>query len=157
MLVTLPTFVLAVNGNTELDSTDGISVCDFIGPICNAIGITGAEGEGAGPIAQKFLRDRLNLGLSLLFIGIILISVFIIVQAGIKYIQSQGDEGKIQDAQKSIRSVFLGIGLLFVGVIGIVLVLVVFNGLGLLAPGGTDQDCGFNADTGVFECGAGTN
>lgn len=147
------------DGDTNIDTEDGLGICDFIGPICNAIGLEDGA-KDAGAVAQNFLRARLNLGLSLLFIGIILIAVFIIVQAGIKYVQSQGDEGKIAEAQKAIKSVFLGIGVLFVGLIGIILVLVVFNGLGLLNPAvqgeGGDGQCFFN-DTGALVCPQGTN
>jgi amino acid permease len=147
----MPVYAQSNNG---LDTSKGIGVCTFIKPICDAIGISNT-GSNAGEIAQNFVRDRLSLIVSLVFIAIILISVFIIIRAAITYIQSQGEEGKIQKAQKAIKSVFIGIGVLFVGIIGLILVLVFFNGLGFLNPGGNTQNCGFGAD-GVFRCGSGT-
>ncbi len=147
-------FALPVSASGSTFS-NGVGVCSFIGPICAAIGITNDSGTNAGTIAQTFVRDRLSLIISLVFIAIILISVFIIIRAAITYIQSQGEEGKIAEAQKAIKSVFIGIGVLFVGIIGLVLVLVFFNGTGLLSPGGQSNTCGFNAE-GIFTCGTGT-
>lgn len=115
-----------------------VGVCTFIAPICNALGI---NTDNPGQVATTTVRGWINLGITLLFIGIILIAVFIIVQAAIKYIQSQGDEGKIAEAQKAIKSVFIGIALLFVGIIGIVLVLAFFNAGGLITPGDDKGQC----------------
>lgn len=136
----------------------GVSICSFIAPICNAIGISDAQGNiiesgSATTVAQRFVRDRAQLILSLVFIGIILLSVIIIIQAGIKYIQSQGNEGQIKEAQKAIKSVFIGIGVLFVGIIGIVLVLLFFNGQGFLNPAGNDANEGcFFDENGFLTC-----
>lgn len=114
-----------------------VNACTFIRPICDAIGLTTA-GDPDGAItpggAREFLSGRLQLILSLVFVAIILISVVIIIQNGLKYIQSQGDAKKIEDATKAIKTVFIGIGVLFVGIAGLVLVLFVFNGTGLLTP-----------------------
>ena len=117
--------------------TGRVGVCTFIGPICNALGINSGD---PGQTAATTVRGWVNLGITLLFIGIILIAVFIIVQAAVKYIQSQGDEGKIAEAQKAIKSVFIGIALLFVGIIGIVLVLAFFSATNFL--GGGDNESG---------------
>lgn len=134
----------------------GVTICSFIGPICEAIGLTQngvpVTGTNATNAAQNFVRARAQLILSLVFIGIILLSVVIIVQAGIKYIQSQGNEGQIKEAQKAIKSVFIGIGVLFVGIIGIVLVLLFFNGQGFLNPVGNDQTSCFFDENGFLQC-----
>lgn len=122
----------------QIQAGQNVTICSFIGPICNALGIN--DLGNAGQTATSLVRSWANLGITLLFIGIILIAVYIIVKAAITYIQSQGDEGKIAEAQKAIKSVFIGIALLFVGIIGIILVLAFFNGTGLLT-GGSDE-CG---------------
>lgn len=67
---------------------------------------------------------------SLIFVAIIIVAVYIIIKAAIKYIRSEGDESKIQEAQKAIKSVFIGLVALFVGIIGLILILVLFNALG---------------------------
>lgn len=113
-----------------------INICTFIGPICTAFGVAeGSNGQISVQGAFEYIRSRANILLSVLFVGIILLSVVIIVQAGVKYIQSQGDDKQIGEAQKAIKTVFIGIGVLFVGIAGLVLVLAFFGGLGLL---GTD-------------------
>lgn len=123
----------------QLTPGQNVSICTFIGPICNALGINAEDPTGSGQTATTLVRSWVNLGITLLFIGIILIAVFIIVRAAITYIQSQGDEGKIAEAQKAIKSVFIGIALLFVGIVGIILVLAFFNATGLI--GGNDDTC----------------
>jgi hypothetical protein len=136
---------VAAQGNSG--SNIPLGVCTFIPAICDAI--SGQEGSSSltPQDASKFLQDRLRTVLSFVFIGIILISVFIILRAGIKYIQSQGDPGKIAEAQKAIQSVFVGFAVLFVGIIGLVLILAFFNITGL-----TDTTtCTINAE-GALVC-----
>jgi hypothetical protein len=123
--------------DTNIQAGENIGICTFIKPICDAFGLSG---EISVQSAFDYLRDRANILLSVLFVGIILLSVFIIVQAGIKYIQSQGDEKQIGEAQKAIKTVFIGIGVLFVGIAGLVLVLAFFGGLGLLNSGTSVND-----------------
>lgn len=120
-----------------------VTICTFIRPICQALGLVDANGNLVGNPegqVQSFVRNRAQLILSLVFIGIVLIAVYIIISNGIKYIQSQGDEGKIKAATKAIKTVFVGIAVLFIGIAGLVLVLVAFNATGLLnqqpVPGG---------------------
>lgn len=140
----------------QVDTSDGIDVCDFIRPICNALGIDPSDTGGTNETAQRFVAARLQLFISLIFVGIIILAVFIIIRAGVKYIQSQGDEGKIQEAQKAIKSVFIGIAVLFVGILGIVLVLAFFGGVGLLSPGGTgDNNDGCRFENGILVCPSG--
>ncbi len=119
-------------------SGTSLGICTFIGPICQAI--SGSSTSLDPGKATTFIKDRLNIILAVVFIAIILISVFIILRAGIKYIQSQGDPGKIAEAQKAITSVFVGIAILFVGIIGLVLVLAFFNLTGL-----TSSNCTLDA------------
>lgn len=89
------------------------------------------EGKPAVDAAVALVR----LSLQLIFIGIIIISIYIIIRAAIKYIRSEGDDQKIQDASKAIKSVFIGIAALFIGIIGIVIILAFFN-----ASVGTDTN-----------------
>lgn len=132
--------------HAQFDLSNGVGICDFIGPVCKALGIS--DDEGAAGQVFRFARDRIALVISLIFVAIILISVFVIIRAAIKYIQSQGEDKEIQSAQKAIKSVFMGIAALFVGVIGIVLVLIFFNGSGLLNTGGSGSGCTFDQETG---------
>jgi len=80
-----------------------------------------------GKSAIDAIVALVRLALQLVFIGIIIISIYIIIRAALKYIRSEGDESKIQEAQKAIKSVFIGIAALFIGIIGIVIILAFFN------------------------------
>ncbi len=137
-LVLFATLMVPISGVNAQDNTgtidfSDVNVCTFIKPICDALGIQDVTDPETPGIVLGFTQQRVSQVVSLVFIGIILISVFIIVQSGVKYIQSQGEEGKIQEAQKAIRSVFIGIAVLFVGIIGLILLLAFFNASGLVA------------------------
>ncbi|MEP7103843.1 MAG: hypothetical protein ABI721_04000 [Candidatus Dojkabacteria bacterium] len=80
-----------------------------------------------GSVAVGAGVSLVRLALQLIFIGIIVVSIYIIIRAAIKYIRSEGDDTKIQEAQKAIKSVFIGIAALFIGIIGIVIILAFFN------------------------------
>jgi hypothetical protein len=96
----------------------------------------GGDSQGALTKAKSFVSDAVTTVGSLIFIGIIVVAVYIIIKAAVKYIRSEGDETKIGEAQKAIKNVFLGIAALFVGIIGIVLIIAIFNAGG--AIGTTD-------------------
>lgn len=133
-----------------------VDICDFIGPICQAIFNTtdpDFSGGGAAGSAQTFITSRLGLILSLVFVAIILIAVFVIIRASIKYIQSQGNEEQIADATKAIKSVFIGIAALFVGVLGMVLVAAFFGGLSFFEPAGGGSGDACRIQDGRLVCG----
>lgn len=102
-------------------------------PFLNAVtsfGISSICGNLDGTQAATQTYGLIQLVLNLIFIGIIIVSIYIIIKAAVKYIQSEGDDKKIQEAQKAIKSVFIGIAALFIGIIGIILVLAFFNATG---------------------------
>jgi uncharacterized membrane protein YidH (DUF202 family) len=78
------------------------------------------------------IRSTFNLIVSLIFVAIIIFSIYVIIKAAIKYIRSEGDPAKIEEAQKAIKSVFIGIAALFVGLIGIIIVIAFFGAGGAL-------------------------
>lgn len=121
--VTMPTKVVAENAVcTIFPFLSGIGMFGVGEAIC---GTGGVEEVGVGA-AQK-TANFVKLVLQLVFVGIIIIAVFIIIKSAIKYIRSEGEEDKVKDAQKSIKTVFLGIVALFIGILGIVLVLAFFQ------------------------------
>lgn len=85
-----------------------------------------AMGKGGTGIAA-FITSRAQFGIYLVLGAIILVAVVYSIMAGIKYIRSEGDPGKIEEAQKSIKAILMGIAAIFVGIIGIILVYVVFG------------------------------
>lgn len=83
----------------------------------------GAGGSGAAPFITGRVRTGLFIALGLL----ILVAVVYALLAAFKYIQSQGDPGKIEEAQKAIKAIFYGIAAMMIGIVGIVLVFVFFG------------------------------
>jgi hypothetical protein len=126
--VFLPTSPVVKNANAQNILCD---VFPFIEGIEFARGLCGdLEGESEDAVAT--LGSYIRFGLSLVFIAIIGVSIFIIIKAALKYIRSEGDEGKVAEAQKAIKNVFLGVGALIVGIIGLVIILGFFNASGAL-------------------------
>jgi hypothetical protein len=89
-------------------------------------------GIGGSGIAG-FVTGRAQFLIYAVFGIIILVAVAYAVMAGIKYIRSEGDPGKIEEAQKSIKAIMMGIAAIFVAIIGIVLVYVVM-GQNMVSP-----------------------
>lgn len=118
------------------------SVFPFLISIDSLSGVCTGGGQEVAEESANQVKNLIQLGLSLVFVGIIVISIYIIIKAAVKYIRSEGDESKIQEAQKAIKSVFLGVGALFVGIIGIIIVLAFFQATGAVdgEPGETDND-----------------
>jgi hypothetical protein len=77
--------------------------------------------------SASYVTARVAFALYLMLGGVILVAVVYAIMAAYKYIQSQGDPGKIGEAQKAIKAIFFGVGALAVGVVGIVLVTVFFD------------------------------
>ncbi len=125
-----------------------IGLCTFLPQaLCETFGL--GSGAEASANAGTVVRRWIDLGVTVLFAAIVIIAVYVIVTNAVKYIQSQGEEGKIQEATKAIKSVFIGIALLFVGIVGLVLVLAFFGGSGLLDQG---VDCEDQCGTENTEC-----
>lgn len=102
----------------------------LFGGICN---INDQNVEGEVNNVATTAGSLVSFGLSLIFVGIIAVAVYVIIKAAIKYIRSEGDEAKIEEAQKAIKTVFMGVGALLVGIVGLVIILVFFQSSGALA------------------------
>ncbi|GIW58876.1 MAG: hypothetical protein KatS3mg086_161 [Candidatus Dojkabacteria bacterium] len=99
-------------------------------------GICGGD-SSAGADAVKDLIDLAQFGLTLVFVGIIAIAVYVVIKASVEYIRSEGDEEKVKKARNAIKQVFAGLAALFIGLIGLVIILTIFNATG--AAGGAVQ------------------
>jgi len=98
----------------------------IIQQLFDALGIGGSGVAG-------FITTKGQFGIYLVLGVIVLVAVVYVIMAGIKYIRSEGDPGKIEEAQKSIKAILMGVAAIFVGIIGIVLVYVIF-GQGMVTP-----------------------
>lgn len=115
-------------GNSTQQSGSGdVNLICRIFPFIADIEVTSGLCGGSATNTATTIGAWLRFGLSLIFIGIIIIAIVSIIKAAIEYIRSEGDEGKVQEASKSIKSVFIGIGALIVGLVGLAIVLTVIG------------------------------
>jgi uncharacterized membrane protein YjgN (DUF898 family) len=105
-------------------------------PFLNSIGgdfcTNGTDDQTRVSSAVSTTAGLIRFGLQLVFIGIIVVAIYVIIKAAVAYIRSEGNTEKVGEAKKSIQAVFAGIVALFVGIIGIILVLSFFNASGAL-------------------------
>lgn len=85
---------------------------------------------GTPGTTTKFLINLLTNGLILLFTGIIIVAIVYAALAGLKYIRSQGESEKVEEAQNALRSVFIGVASVFIGIIGVVVISGIFTNQG---------------------------
>ncbi|MEI7578954.1 MAG: hypothetical protein WCJ58_02815 [bacterium] len=92
-------------------------------PIKNLFNLMGTDGcNTAG-----FITNRVQTGLVIGLIVLVLFGVVYSLLAAFKYIRSEGDPGKIEEAQKGIKAIFFGIAAMMIGIVGIVIVFVFFG------------------------------
>ena len=127
-VVALLTLSLAFPLNVVHAATKGGTLICTLFPFINQMGTFGISALcGKSTDTAGDIKSILTLVVSLIFIAIIIFAIYVIIKSAIKYIRSEGDEAKIQEATKAIKSVFIGIGALFVGLIGLVIILAFFN------------------------------
>jgi fumarate reductase subunit D len=90
-----------------------ITIFDLLGP------------RGTG--TAEFIVSRVRVGLFIALGVIIVVAVIYALLASFKYIQSQGDPGKIEEAQKAIKAIFYGIAAMMIAIVGVILVFVFFG------------------------------
>lgn len=93
----------------------------------NMLDLMGTDGSGTGEFATSRIRTLMLLG----FVILVLAAVIYLMFSVYKYLRSEGDQGQIEEAQKSIRSIVVGFAFFFIGMIGIVLIFTFF-GAGLI-------------------------
>jgi ABC-type phosphate transport system permease subunit len=124
--------VFAQDGNDSSTATDSNLICRVF-PFIEQISFTQSLCGTAN--AAETIGPWVTFVLSLIFIGIILLAVVSIIKAAIVYIRSEGDEGKVQEASKAIKSVFIGIGALIAGLVGLAIVITVIGASEALSGG----------------------
>lgn len=75
----------------------------------------------------NFFLGLITNGLVLLFVGVILLAIIYSALAGIKFIRSQGEADKVEEAQSAIRNVLIGVASVFIGVIGVIVITGIFS------------------------------
>lgn len=89
--------------------------------ILELLGLLGPQGV----CASQYIQDRTRFAFFLVLGGLVIASVVYSIIAAYKYITSQGDTGKIEEANKSIKAIFMGIAAMVVGIVGMVIVFTV--------------------------------
>lgn len=74
-----------------------------------------------------FISSRVQLGIVLFLAVLVLMAVVYAGLAAFRYVRSQGEQGEIEGAQKSIQAIFTGIAVLIIGMVGIVVVFLFFG------------------------------
>jgi hypothetical protein len=99
---------------------DGL--CDFL-PCQNA----GFCSGGSCADALTSTSTYIQLGVGLIFVGIIVLGIVVIIRAALKIIRSEGDEKKVQEGSENLRGVFFGVIIIFIGIIGVVIIISLFG------------------------------
>lgn len=91
--------------------------------ILEIFNLLGPEGTGTA----AFITSRVRVALFIALGVVILVAVVYALISSFRYIQSQGDPGKIEEAQKAIKAIFFGIAAMMIAIVGVILVFVFFG------------------------------
>ena len=80
-----------------------------------------------GICSSEYISSRVQFVLVIALGGIVLVAVVYAMIAAFKYVSSQGEAGKMEDAQKSIKAIFIGIAAMIIAIVGIILVFAIFG------------------------------
>lgn len=83
----------------------------------------------------KLVADTVTSAMTVMFIAVFIVAVFYTFMAAIKYIRSEGNEQKVEEAKNAVKAVLFGVAAMFIAIIGILLINAFFgstgtNGLG---------------------------
>lgn len=65
--------------------------------------------------------------LTVIFIVVFVVAIVYTFIAAIKYIRSEGNEQKVEEAKNAVKAVLFGVGAMFVAILGIVLITALFG------------------------------
>ncbi len=92
-------------------------------------------GTNCGGDSLSLVGTLLEFALSFIFVGILIFGIWLILQATLKIIRSEGNEEQVQSGYKLIKGAYTGIVLIFVGIIGLVVVFALFNATDIFKVG----------------------
>lgn len=78
--------------------------------------------------ASEFVNARIRLALLILFVVVIIIAIAYSALAGIKFISSSGDSGKMEEAKSAVKAIMFGFAAMILSVAGIFLVFLLLGG-----------------------------
>jgi len=83
--------------------------------------VTNTAGSGAGIV------NIVKTIIILLVVFLIIAAIIYAIISGFKYISSQGESSKVEEAQESIKEVLIGLVLAFVGIVLVIIISNVFS------------------------------
>ena len=85
-------------------------------------------GEELGKNPAQTTYNIVQSAMTVLFIAVFIVAVFYTFMAAIKYIRSEGNEQKVEEAKNAIKAVLFGVAAMFVAIVGILLINAIFGG-----------------------------
>jgi len=99
----------------------GLLPC-FISNIMTEMGID-PGGKINSDILEGYLNDRVRIALTFLFVVVFIVAIVFSALAGIKFMSSQGDSGKLEESKGAVKAILMGFAAMLVAIIGIFIVL----------------------------------
>lgn len=93
--------------------------------IQEAINAFGFGGSGGDPIEAT--RQRVQWGLTVLFVAVFIVAIVYSALAAIKFISSQGDASKLEESKAAVKAILMGFAAMLVSIIGIFFIVWIFN------------------------------
>jgi len=87
--------------------------------------IDAGKGLGTNPGASSV--TLLSSILTIVFIVVFIVAIVYTFMAAIKYIRSEGNEQKVEEAKNAVKAVLFGVGAMFVAILGVVLISAFFG------------------------------
>mgnify|MGYP007125673514 CR=1 FL=1 len=113
------------------------AVVSFVTPLAVSAQILPPEIGGLGNVGGNLSKNPgstvntvVTNGMTVLFIVVFVVAVFYTFMAAIKYIRSEGNEQKVEEAKNAIKAVLFGVAAMFIAIIGILLINAFFGGSG---------------------------
>jgi len=77
---------------------------------------------------NKYINSRVQLGLTVLFVVVFLVAIVYSALAGIKFITSQGESGKLEESKNAVKAILMGFGAMIIAIIGLFVIVVLLGG-----------------------------
>ena len=74
------------------------------------------------------INSTVTSAMTVMFIAVFVVAVFYTFMAAIKYIRSEGNEQKVEEAKNAVKAVLFGVAAMFIAIIGILLINAFFGG-----------------------------
>lgn len=112
-----------------------MAVTSFVAPLSVSAQIlpkgleqVGETGKKLGTNPAETTYSIVQSAMTILFVAVFIVAVFYTFMAAIKYIRSEGNEQKVEEAKNAIKAVLFGVAAMFIAIVGILLINAIFGG-----------------------------